>query len=151
MSRKPGWELAYREMREAVMRAHNEAIMKHGPLQGGMKRWEHHLMEECMEAVAEMRALDLCPVWQFADHREKRSPQQNQARNRMFEELAQVVQLAENMMIMLLQGEERKGQETWQEKSLSSKVDNGEARPRVSLRTSLRSRGNQHSRSEQEQ
>jgi len=87
-------------VREHVLRltelARQAAIIKHGDLKGGMARWEHHLAEECGEAVAEMRNFD---------------------RAALLTELAQVAQLAQTMMEMLLKGQERDMESTWVEPS----------------------------------
>lgn len=67
-----------------VDRARAEADAVHGPLKGGMERWSHHLLEECMEACDEMVAVDV-----------DNTPEN---RMRLVTELAQVAQLAERMI-----------------------------------------------------
>jgi hypothetical protein len=126
---------AYTEMRAAVERARREALLKHGSLQGGMLRWRHHLREECDEAVFEM--MDLHAKFQHPDsYYHPRVT--NGTRIRLFEELAQVAQLAESMMMMLINGDERLGEGTWQEKSSSCKAASGGVKPKgLSLINSL--------------
>lgn len=87
--------------------ATEEAIAKHGPLKGGMARWIHHLEEECDEAVMEMRTIELLQKDGSIDRN-------SEYKSRLLAELAQVAQLAETMMVMLIEGREREGEETWQ-------------------------------------
>jgi hypothetical protein len=125
------------EVRAAVERARKAAMFKHGSLKGGMLRWRHHLKEECEEAVAEMMELQA----KFQHNQNYYTPRAiNGTRIRLFEELAQVAQLAETMMAMLIQGEERLGQETWVERSSSSKAGNGGVKPKGLSLTSSQSK-----------
>ena len=82
------------------------AIRKHGELQGGMRRWIHHLREECEEAVAEMQALDYHHTHQaYYEHKV-----------RLITELAQVAQLAQQMMTLAYMGKEKEEKEPWEVK-----------------------------------
>lgn len=89
--------------------------MKHGSLKGGMDRWIHHLEEECREAVAEMRLLS--------------RPRGDKPH--LITELAQVAQLAETMIMMLIDNREYEGEDTWQAKSSSYRADSGDQKPKV--------------------
>lgn len=112
---------ARRLMRSVVETERSRALEKHGALKGGMERWAHHLAEECAEAVVEMEMVDA--------HRTSEA-----RRNMLITELAQVAQLAESMIITLIQNKQFKGEETWKEgmgKFSSSKEDNGVVRPKV--------------------
>lgn len=85
------------KMRGMVGVARREALRKHGPLKGGMDRWMHHLSEECEEARVEM--FDLGLVWNKEEARDR-------VKKRLLAELAQIVQLASEMMILTIMGKE---------------------------------------------
>jgi hypothetical protein len=88
--------------------AKRDAILKHGSLQGGMDRWFHHLQEEAHEALDDILAI--------SKQRQRRTPDYGtirQRRNNLMTELAQVAQLAEGMLVLLILGDEHKGEETW--------------------------------------
>jgi hypothetical protein len=91
------------QAQRSIESARLAAIRKHGPLQGGMLRWVHHLREECEEACAEMYALD---------HLHSKQDQWDH-RVALLTELAQVAQLAQSMMVMLYLNQEQEGAETW--------------------------------------
>lgn len=95
-------EAAKCKMHGMVGVARREAIKKHGPLKGGMGRWIHHLIEECDEAVVEMKVLKL-PL--SVEAREVR-------KGMLLAELAQVVQLSMEMMVLLLLDKEQGDEET---------------------------------------
>lgn len=85
-------------VQQIVMQARTAANAKHGELKGGMGRWAHHLGEECEEAIIEMDRLG------------REVPG---ARGKLLVELAQVAQLAERMIGMLLDGKEWEEADTW--------------------------------------
>ena len=97
-------------VRAKVEKERAAAILKHGELQGGMARWEHHLAEECEEAIAEMRALQ-------ALH--KRMPEYEGwelPHTALLTELAQIAQLAQEMMLLIIINRPFKGEESWNER-----------------------------------
>ncbi len=100
------WERPEVKVRSLVFVEKMKALHKHGRLQGGMGRWIHHLREECEEAVEEMHNMEV-----YRDMPGSRV--ETETRKRLIEELAQVVQLAEGMMAMLLLNREWEGEETW--------------------------------------
>lgn len=97
------------KVRWLVEQERRAAEMKHGLLKGGMDRWIHHLAEEALEAVEEMaRIRDFrnghLSGWQGG---------MLEIRQHLVVELAQVIQLAETMMGMLLECKENEEEETW--------------------------------------
>jgi hypothetical protein len=103
-------ESVRRRMLTLVEKERSAALMKHGSLKGGMRRWIHHLQEECEEAVAEMEAISRHRVCAPSD------PDVD-TKNKLVVELAQVAQLAEGMIMMLVDGREFEGEETWDSSS----------------------------------
>lgn len=107
-------EPAVREQAQrTVETARLAAIKKHGELQGGMKRWVHHLREETEEAVAEMMALNYHHT----------APALYNHRMNLIAELAQVAQLAQSMMVLLYMGKEKEEKTIWQPEDLNVYTD----------------------------
>jgi hypothetical protein len=102
MQKKRARELAMYAM-EVADRA---AVRRHGELKGGMARWAHHLEEECVEAMAEMRRLQI-------NRHHWDTQLYDGIKADLAVELAQVAQLAIKMMEMLYQKKEWEEEETW--------------------------------------